>query len=196
MRDAKLAALVTALSLVYAIVRYNIFRGDSWEQLPVFIVNKAVSVAALVLLGASRVIADKGRRKRLGLLGFLFTALHLVLSLMILNPEYMSKMYLPTGRMTWSGELSMLTGSVATVLVTWLAYTTTLHPLDRQTDSTSLVPGMARIVLVLAAAHVLYMGYGAWFAPSTWPGGMPPITVLSFALACGFFVLPKRRPQS
>lgn len=196
MRDAKLAALVTALGLVYAIVRYNVFRGDSWEQLPVFIVNKAVSVSALVLLGASRVIADKARRKRLGLLGFLFTALHLVLSLMILNPEYMSKMYLPTGRMTWSGELSMLTGSVATVLVMWLAYTTTIHPLDRQVDSTSLVPGMARIVLVLAAAHVLYMGYAGWFTPSTWPGGLPPITVLSFALACGFFVLPKRRPRA
>ncbi|MFO0634752.1 MAG: hypothetical protein U0168_18060 [Nannocystaceae bacterium] len=192
MRDAKLAAWIVGASLAYAVLRYNVFRGDSWEQLPVFIVNKAISVGSLGMLGASRVVADKARRKRLGLAAFMLAALHVLLSLMVMNPSYIDKMYLPSGRMSWSAELSMLTGAVATSLLMWLAYSTTLRPLDSQQHATSLVPGMARGTLVLVAAHVLYMGYGAWFTPASWPGAMPPITLLSFALALGFFVLPRR----
>ena len=148
-------------------------------------------VALPLLLRVQAQVQDDAPQPWLG--AFMLAALHVLLSLMVLDPSYIGKMYLPSGRMSWAAELSMLTGAVATTLLMWLAYSTTLRPLDSQQHATSLVPGMARGTLVLVAAHVLYMGYGAWFEPAGWPGTLPPITLLSFALALGFLLLPRRR---
>ena len=75
--DGKLIAGVLAASLGYAVVRYNVFGGVSADQLPVFVTNKAISVGSLVLLGVSRVVIDKPRRKHLGLIGLALLAARL-----------------------------------------------------------------------------------------------------------------------
>jgi DMSO/TMAO reductase YedYZ heme-binding membrane subunit len=41
----------------------------------------------------------------------------------------------------------------------------------------------AYVALGLTALHIGVLGWQGWFAPSGWPGGMPPITLLSFAAA-------------
>jgi hypothetical protein len=195
MHDARLVAGVFLASLAYAVVRYNVFSTVDWQQLPVFVTNKAVSVAALVLLGISRVVVEKARRKHLGLVGAAFAALHVVLSLMVLEPAYLPKLYLPSALMTGNAELSMLAGAVATVLLGWLLYVTLERPLDVQSSGVSLVRGLGRFVLVLVAAHVAFIGWSGWLDVAKWPGHLPPITLWSFAIAVGFCLLPKaRRP--
>jgi hypothetical protein len=197
MHDARLVAGVFLASLAYAVVRYNVFSTVEWQQLPVFVTNKAISVAGLAMLGISRVVVDKGRRKQLGLVGAAFSGLHVLLSLMVLEPSYLAKLYLPSGTMTGSAELSMLTGAVATVLLGWLLYATVQRPLEVQSSGTSLVRGLGRFVLVLVAAHVAFIGWAGWLDVAKWPGGLPPITLLSFAIALGFCLLPKaRRPAA
>ncbi|MBC8069052.1 MAG: hypothetical protein IAG13_12020 [Deltaproteobacteria bacterium] len=197
MHDARLVAGVFMASLAYAVVRYNVFGAVDWQQLPVFVTNKAVSVAGLAMLGISRVVVDKARRKQLGLVGAALSGLHVLLSLMVLEPSYLAKLYLPNGAMTGSAELSMLTGAVATVLLGWLLYATVQRPLDVQSSGVSLVRGLGRFVLVLVAAHVAFIGWAGWLDVATWPGRLPPITLLSFAIALGFCLLPKaRRPAA
>jgi hypothetical protein len=193
MQDARLVVGVLAVSLAYAVVRYNVFAGIDWSQVPVFITNKAISVAALVMLGISRVVADKARRKHLGLLGVAFAALHVVLSLMLFEPAYLAKLYRPNGTMTAAAEMSMLAGAIATVLLGWMLYATVMRPLDRQVVGTSLVRGLGRFTLVLVAVHVACIGWTVWLDLAKWPGGLPPITLLSFAIAVGFCLLPQSR---
>jgi len=192
-RDVSVVAGVLAASLAYAVLRYNVFGDVSVEQIPVFVANKAISVASLAMLGISGVVADKARRKHAGLLGLALALAHLMLSLLVLDPAYLPKHYLETGRMRWNGEASMLAGIVATVLVLWLGHVTTTRPATAQVPGTSLVPGVGRIVLLLVAVHTLLLGYGAWLDVGGWPGAMPPITLLSFAGAIGFVLLRRRR---
>jgi hypothetical protein len=145
-----LAVGVFAVSLAYAIVRYNVFADVPWHELPVYVTNKAISVAALVALGMSRIVHDKTRRKRIGLIGAGMSALHVLLSFVVMQPSYLGKLYLVGGTLTANAELSMLVGCVATVLIGWLLYETALTPIDRQHSGASLVRGLGRATLVLS----------------------------------------------
>jgi len=41
--------------------------------------------------------------------------------------------------------------------------------------------------LLLGAAHVFFMGYEGWLAPSDWHGGLPPVSLVAFLLfAAGY----------
>ena len=72
------------------------------------------------------------------------------------------------------------------------AYASLQKPIERQQHATSLVAGIARVMLFFVAVHAATVGYGVWIAPSTWPGSMPPLTAWSFLLAAAFCVLPRR----
>lgn len=69
-------------------------------------------------------------RKQLGLLTFLVATLHMMLSVFIATPAYLDTWYRPmtdpskpVTMMTWNGELSILTGVVAYVLMALVALT-------------------------------------------------------------------------
>lgn len=194
MQDVRLAAGVFAVSLAYAIVRYHVFADVPWEALPVFVTNKAISVASLVMLGMSRIVVDKTRRKRIGLIGAALAGLHVLLSFVVLQPAYLAKLYGPTGTLTGNAELSMLVGAGATILLGWLLYATVLQPVEQQT-AMSLVRGLGRAVLILVAAHVAFIGWTGWLDLSHWPGRLPPITLLSAAIAAGFCLMPRARSR-
>jgi hypothetical protein len=42
--------------------------------------------------------------------------------------------------------------------------------------------------LAMAAAHTFTMGFSGWTTPSTWHGGLPPITMLGFLVAASALV--------
>ncbi|MFN4261352.1 MAG: hypothetical protein ACK4RK_18865, partial [Gemmataceae bacterium] len=50
--------LVTWGCVVYAAVRYVVFKGTSVEQLPVFVLNKGLSFGGLIVLALSRCHPD------------------------------------------------------------------------------------------------------------------------------------------
>lgn len=187
-----MAAGVLLASLAYAILRYNVFGTVAWEQLPLFVGNKAIAVTSLVLLGLSRLVTDRERRRDLGLLGLALAFVHVLLSFIVIDPAYLPKMFGATGTLRWNAETSMLAGTIATALLLRLAYASLQKPIERQQHATSLVPGIARVMLFFVAVHAATVGYGVWIAPSTWPGSMPPLTAWSFLLAAAFCVLPRR----
>lgn len=192
MNDARLAAGVLAASLAYAVLRYNVFGTVAWEQLPLFVANKAIAVTGLVLLGLSRLVADRERRKDLGLVGLAFTLVHVLLSFVIIAPMYLPKQFTQAGTLRWGAETSLLAGAIATVLLLSLAYATLQKPIERHAHATSLLPGIARVMLLLVAVHAAALGYTVWLDVAGWPGAMPPITLWSFLLAAAFCVLPRR----
>ena len=78
------------LSLAYAVVRYHGFGGVPWTDFPMFILNKAISLTAFLLLTLNFALGPlhnlTGRvpaswlnaRKALGMTGFLLAFVHLV----------------------------------------------------------------------------------------------------------------------
>lgn len=192
MRDTALVAGVLVASLGYAVVRYNVFGGVSYEHVPVFVANKAISVAALVLVGVSRLVAEPLRRKRLGLVGLVSTAIHVVLSLLVLDRAYLPAQFLPDGTLRGVAEGSMLAGAIATALLLWLGWASGSRTAAPDARRRSLLPGIGRTALALVAVHTLALGARGWLEPGAWPGRMPPITLLTFAMALVFCVARRR----
>ena len=46
----KILSLFFILSLIYAILRYHIFGGVSWDQLPLYVMNKVLALTVVLLL--------------------------------------------------------------------------------------------------------------------------------------------------
>lgn len=184
--------LVTLACTAYAVLRYVVFRGDSVEQLPVYVVNKGVSLSGLIFVAWSRCHGEPDRRRFLGRVGLCLIAVHIGLSPIILRPAYFSTFFHPTGLMTWQAELAMLTGVVAALVLGCLFVATQRHESDGHFPKRSRQPFLGRLVLVSTAAHVGFMGYPSWFKPETWPGHLPPITLLSFVVAAVALLWPWR----
>jgi hypothetical protein len=122
---AKWFVVVFGASLGYAIVRYQLVGDVAWRHLPLFILNKATALAAVVFIASSFLIGkiirrydgDKALRlvviKFCGLMGFFLAAVHALFSMCLLAPAYFAKYFDGDGRLNLQGELGMSVGVVA-----------------------------------------------------------------------------------
>lgn len=191
MRFCLLVGSVLAACMAYATLRYIALGPVATDQLPLYIFNKALSLAALLMLGLALITGPWLRRRgkilagsalhprRLGNAGFVMAAVHSVISLLILNPHYFEKFYNELGRMIWQAETSMLCGVLAMAVLVWQA-TLSRRQADASQRAAPTVPrGLGVLVVLLTAMHTTMMGYPGWLVPDTWHGGLPPITMLA-----------------
>lgn len=180
---------------IYAIIRYIVFKGVSPNHLPLYIVNKIFSVSGIFLIATSYTI---GKLKRLknknesrqhqlikftGLAGFSLSAMHVFISLMIISPGYFPKFY-HEDMMNFKGELSMLMGVFSLFCFSFPAITT----LPFMQEAVGFKKWKKRqqigyLGLLTAFLHVLVMGISGWLDVASWPGYLPPITMLSALIA-------------
>lgn len=194
MRPLTLATISTCIGLAYAVLRYHeaFFGSHPTAQLPLFLFNKALSVAALLMIatavGARTLAGLFGKfgdslqrdRRAIGMTGFGMAAAHSAMSFVLLTPGYFGKFYAAgSGKMNLVGELSTLAGIAALALLVWQAR---LPAADEQSPRKTL-RRLGLAVLALSAVHVAVMGWGGWMKPADWPGGLPPITLWSFGIA-------------
>jgi len=184
MRKNKAIIAVLVASLVYAVLRYNIFKGVSFEHLPLYVLNKVFSLAGLGLIAMACLGSERARRRELGYLGLVLVMLHFLISIVILTPEYFGKFFIKSGKMTWQTELSMLAGILGMLFLLWL-FVASLKDVIQLPAQRSLVPGLGQAVLFFTALHVFAMGSFGWLSVDAWPGYLPPITLISFLVALG-----------
>ena len=180
---------------IYAIVRYIIFKGVDPIHFPVYIVNKVFSSVGLFFLALSYVLGkinsvksvDKKEKahwmKSAGLLGFSLSAMHVIMTLMILNPSYYPKLF-DGDMLNLTGELSMLMGVLSLFFFTIPAITT----IPFMQEAVGLKKWQKRqrmgyFGLLTALLHVAIMGFAGCLKVSTWPGYLPPITLISAIIA-------------
>jgi hypothetical protein len=169
-----------ALFTAYACLRYHVFKGTEWQHFPAYVLNKSISWTGLVLIGLSRIVADKPQRKTFGLTGLAFIGLHVPLSLATLNPSYHLRLFLPDSQyLTAYAEFALLFGSIALVLLIWMYGAFLQRPNPESQSTPVLVPRLCRAILVAAVIHVAAIGFETWIAPASWPGYLPPITLLA-----------------
>ena len=182
------SALVTIIiSLLYAVIRYNIAGDIPWGQFPIFIVNKATASSGVILLGLAGLNNSVKKRHRLGLFASACLGLHCLLSLMLLSPSNFDGKFFQAADNTFTGigGFALLCGALGMLgqAVLWRRSINTTP-----NSSPSLISGLGRILLLLAAAHVSLIGFRTWTQWSQWPGYLPPITLIIFAIAIGLAV--------
>ena len=186
--------IIFLILFIYAIVRYNVFRGVSMLNIPLYISNKALAVASVVLIGLSfflgplakfwpRTFAQKlYLRKYLGLFGFGIAAVHGLISLLIFNPSYYPRFFLE-GKLTLAGELSMLFGILALFIFSIVAITS-LPSIETTMDRKSWlsIQRLGYLAFIFVLLHVSVIGYKGWLTPSEWPGKLLPMSLITFII--------------
>jgi hypothetical protein len=180
-RPPIIALIAFLLSLAYAITRYIVHGTVAVEQLPLYVFNKAVALTGLGLLALARFVRDRQAGRAFGLIGASLTGLHALLSLMILQPAYLPKFYNPLGKMTGTAELSMLAGGLGLGLLAIMLWSAPRR--EGGEAAAENLPSLTRAILAAAALHSFFMGYSVWRTPNEWPGGLPPMTLISFLVA-------------
>lgn len=184
--------LVFGLSFLYAFVRYNLVRSVPFDNIPLFIANKAVALSATILIGLSFLLGPLARfwpnqfaphlylRKHLGVLGFGVAALHSLTSLVLLNSAYYPKFFSASGRMNLMGETSMLFGILA-FLVFAVISITSLPPIEKHMhqDQWKFVQRLGYLAYIFVLLHVAVMGFQGWFKPESWQFGLASISLIS-----------------
>ena len=188
-----LTVLIT--TALYATLRYNVFKGVAWSEWPVYVLNKVFALSALLLLALYAIRRRGGQGASAAPLlpvAWILMLSHVGVSLAILNPAYYVKYY-DAQKLTFLAGCSMMLGVVAAV---------GLHKFSRACELTNPVGLLPKIgaLAFLSGLHAALLGYAGWFQPSTWPGHMIPITLISFvagsvALVAAFLPQPKRRPS-
>ena len=197
------AGVVVATAFAYAILRYNIIKGVSWEHFPLLISNKAIALSAVGLIALSYILgslarffprtfsATLGARKFFGLTGFGLAAMHGLMSLLLFSPKNYPKFFLEDGSLSLTGELSMLFGVLAFFVFSIVAYTSIpviVAKMDKHIWHRAQKLGYLGLLLTLL--HVVSMGFSGWLNTAGWPGGLLPISLLA-AIILAFALLFK-----
>jgi DMSO/TMAO reductase YedYZ heme-binding membrane subunit len=145
-----------------------------------------------------------GLRQFFGLLGFGLAAIHGFASLLLFTPAHYPKFFSLDGTLNLIGELSMMFGILAFFIFSAVALTAIPSVAGSMSSQRwQTVQRLGYVGLVLVLFHVLVMGYEGWTKPSSWPGGMLPISlmaaiVIAFALLLRIVVMifPRREPYA
>jgi DMSO/TMAO reductase YedYZ heme-binding membrane subunit len=193
-------------SLVYAIVRYHFLGDVPWRHFPLFILNKTVSLAAVLFVACSYLVGhlfrwhddDKALRlvviKFCGLMGFFLAVAHILFSFILMTPAYFAKYFGDDGRLNVEGEVGMATGAIALLFLLAPALTTMpMMPKSLGGWRWKRSQRLGYVALGLVGAHLVALGVRGWLAPSGWHGGLPPISLVAVVAAVIPLVVKRRR---
>ncbi len=186
-------ALTCILSFAYAVLRYHIVGPVLWKDLPFYTFNKGIALSAFILLvfnftfGPLNNLGVKvpegflDARRALGMTGFLLTLIHAIMSFMIFKPSVYSQFFLENGTLTLFAGLSMLGGILAFVVL-WgynLSFQTHLRE-DKKFIQFITSRNFLLTAMLFSLIHLFFMGFKGWMDPSSWHGGLPPISLIGF----------------
>jgi hypothetical protein len=173
--DAQVVLATVFVSAVYATVRYNVFKGVNWSDWPHYIGNKILAVASLLLIALAVIRLASARRRPIRNLMVWASGMalaHTLISLALLDPVYFEKFY-SGPRLTAQAGASLLIGAAALAVLQWGKG----KPGTADPARAAMTLGL---LAFLSATHAAIPSTASWFDPFTWPGHMPPLTLVSF----------------
>lgn len=191
-----------ATSIIYSAIRYVVFAPKNLENLPVFVVNKGVSMAAALCFVAAFVQQLRRQRGaairlepaswfRAGIFGAIW---HVPMSLAILLPSYFKEFFAAareaaaaTGRMGFAGEMVFCFGGLAAAMV---------YLLTRPNWTALQRWWLSLAAILMLQTHVLAMGYCRGLNINASHAYLPPMWLLSaVGIFVGVVVLLLSRPK-
>jgi hypothetical protein len=200
--SVRIILITTVLAFGYAVLRYNVFGTVPWADLPIFIFNKGISLASLFLLTLNYSLSSLKNmgvripnklletRKSLGITGFAYAFAHLIMSLAILIPSYYPAFFTEGGTLSTRGGLCLFGGVVSFVFL-WVYYKSFKPNLNLDNKIIVRITSKKSIMYILffVGIHLFFLGYTGWTKFDTWPGGLPPISLISFIIFCTGFLI-------
>lgn len=171
--------IVFATTMLYALLRYNIFGPVPLADIPTLITNKAIAFSMILILLIAFVGSTKGRQEIYCAYLKLFKILaitHVLFSIILLSQQYFPKLLI-YGRFSLFGNLAMLFGVLTFVFL--------FHNKSR-------LPIV--VAYVLAALHLFFIGVKGWLDVLKWNAMMPPITLLCFLLLIVLIIFSMKKP--
>lgn len=169
--------VIFSLCLIYAVVRYCIFGEVEFDQLPIYILNKSISLLSVIGMTfyCWHIYRSKKDEKRYwGNVFYTFMLLHILISLMIVGPDYYPVFYLPENpKLSIWGGASLLFAALAAVVCV-LRYT-----VFKNIEVFTLMIFIAYAV----SSHLMLISAAGWIVPAKWLGGLPPISLISFLIS-------------
>jgi len=182
LQNVKLNSVYVLLfCFIYSLIRYVIVGPVDAAEIPIFILNKAVSWGAVTLLFFSIYATSKNLNnigRHYGTYAYMGIIFHALLTLSILNRHYYSKLY--TGeKLSLFGQLAILSGALLIILFLYYNY----H-FSNVNTFTTVVKRITKVklVLIFTLAHLFFLGGKGWLTPEKWYGYLPPITLISFII--------------
>jgi hypothetical protein len=158
------------------------------------VLNKALSLSALILFALTHYHRNSSHSKSSVLIqefAILFTVLHILLSLLVFSPHYFPDFFADS-KLSLTGNLSMFFGVLAIGILLALTNKKSFQELNLTMSNKK---NMASIFFLAISMHVLVMGFNGWIKPHTWPGHLPPITLVAFIVTLlTVFLIRKRSP--
>jgi len=198
-------------------VRYIVFAPKNLEHLPVFIVNKGVSMAAVICFGIAfaaqlrqllRTRAANSRATplapgtlpapapafwfRAGVFGAIW---HIPMSLVVLRPAYFPEFFVPavegetaSGRMSFAGELIFCFGGLAAA---------TLYLLTRSLFTALQRWQLSLVAMLCLQTHLLSLGYSRGLNINASHAYLPPMWLISAVVVfIGLIILLLTKPKA
>lgn len=184
--------VISASSIVYALVRYVLLMPKYLDHIPSFILNKAVGMAASFFLVYACWCKCRNEVEKVGIYfrATMFSVvMHVPLSLNLLRPGYFPEFFAKDGTMLkfW-GEAVVLCGAISLALL-WQSSREKLSILGQQKLGLGLLAALF--------CHVGSMGICRGIVIDVKHAFLPPMWLLSLiAIAIGFFVLRKANFKS
>ncbi|MBL1214987.1 MAG: hypothetical protein HND52_16615 [Ignavibacteriae bacterium] len=171
---------VITFTIIYSVLRYNIFNDVPWQDLPLYVLNKAVSLSIIFLIFINQFYLSKN--KSLTDFRTIITSLlimHILFSLILLSPEFYSKFF-NGNKLNLIGSLSMLFGAAAISALYYYDiknFLTVTHNsiIDKLNIEKTKIAG-----LIFVSLHLFAMGIKGWLTPLSWAGFLPPISLIAF----------------
>jgi hypothetical protein len=168
-------AIAFVCTTIYAVIRYAGFGNVPLSHLPVYIMNKSVSMTATEALFMACLALMRSEKESVrfwadvcGQLVFV----HVLLSLAILGKGYYPTFF-DGDKMSLVGELVVLSGALG-VYCLCRVRAGKARPAALRT--------LTVLVCTLVSGHLFAMGSKDWPMVSKWNGGLPPISLLAFLL--------------
>ncbi len=174
MRRHRLPAILTVLTMIYATLRYNVLKGVPWSDWPSYTLNKAFAVGSLLAIVAAVIrLARRGNGSTTLLVwGGVLALAHSLLTFALLDPIYYPRLF-HEGKLTAAASVSLTLGALLiAVMELGARRAANWSPRIRQASLALIAFG--------TGIHAALPATSTWLNPAAWPGGLPPLTLISF----------------
>lgn len=170
-----LTLFVFCISLIYAVMRYNVFGLVPYEDIPLFITNKAFALAAVILLLINAIRTDSDTRI-LNQQIKMFILMHVILSFFVFTPAYFPE-YFNNGKILTQPAMMLLAGIYSFISF----YTMSQVKEHKDVAQESLFKQHIKIfTLIGLLVHIFLRGISGWLRPEIWPFGILPVSLIAF----------------
>lgn len=193
--------VTAAVFVLYVLQHYFRRFGQPIGNIYFTILFNAIALTGLTMIAASYLMGPMARlwpsrwmkyrdmRKQFGLIGLGLVVLHVVIALAVLTPAYYPKFFAEGGKLSRSGEISILAGATGLIVLLVISIISLPSVAANMTVRGWLMVQRAGLIaVILSVLHFAVFKWRGWLGPN-WVNGIPPGTLVVTAFIAFVFLM-------